>query len=291
MEKGFNLSPLGKRRLVFYVLIGTSCLILFLIFRELFPNVLFGSAHSSNKKMVNVVNVRFDDAAVLKDWKEYVFNGRSEYKVEADPNGEMVLHATSKAGHSVIFKVVNIPLEARPILAWQWRAQKFPSNKKHQSLFDENDFSIRVCAVFARNNPLLTDIVQYVWDDYLPVGTRVASPYSKNVQMLILEKGRPNSSKEWLIEKRDLLNDYKKLFGKIHYRNLKAIAIISNSDDTKTESEAFIKRIWIESANAERLHKKHRGIRGDISSLGHGLRSLKRFCLSILKRPVPFTFW
>ena len=274
-----------KDGVVLFVLIAVVCLILFLIFRKAISRVFpFSPDHSPVAKVVNVADIRFDHPSVLKDWKEYVFNKRSEYKVEPDPNGEMVLHAASHGGYSIIFKVVNIPLAARPILAWQWRAQKFPSNKKRQSLSaeNENDFAIRICAIFAKNNPLVTDVVQYLWDDYFSVGTHASSPYSKNVQMLVVQSGSHTSSKEWLSEKRDLVSDYKKLFEKTHYGNLRAIAIISNSDDTQTESEAYVKRIWIESANAKRIHKNQRRIPKDIRSLLGVLRSFRH-----LRLPVP----
>lgn len=282
-----------KRYAVFFVLIGIVGLICFLIFRQMLPDNSPLSQGPAAGKVVDVVDIYFDNPAALKDWREYVFNKKSEYKVELDPNREMVLHASSRGSYSTIFKTVNIPLAARPILAWQWRVRKFPSHKKYQSLgaVNENDFAIRICAIFAKNNPLSTEVVQYLWDDYFPVGAHVPSPYSKNVRMLVVESGKPASSEEWFTEKRDLLDDYEKLFGKTRFSDLKAIAIISNSDDTQTESEAFVKRIWIESEHAERLHRNQHWIRDNIRNLTRSLHSLKRFRLSTLKRhPVPFYF-
>ncbi len=280
------------RRIIFFILVGVACLTFFLMLRKMFPNIFsFRSNRLSTGKIVNVLNVSFDDPSRLKDWREYVFNKRSEYKVEPDPNGEMVLHASSHGGYSMIFKVVNIPLEARPILAWQWRAEKFPIKKNRNGLGaeNENDFSIRICAIFAKNNPLLTEIVHYIWDDYFPPGTHASSPYSKNVRMLVVTSNKSASSKEWVTVKRDVARDYKQLFGTTHYRDLKAIAIISNSDDTQSESEAYIKRIWIESAHAERLHRNGHKIINEVRSLLRPLNSLGRFPASTYKVAVSGT--
>ncbi len=281
-----------KGWVILFVLITVACLILFLMFQKVFPGVFpSGSHHPPTGKMANVVDVRFEDPSALKDWREYVFNKKSEYKVEPDSNGEMVLHATSRGGYSIIFKVVNIPLEARPILAWQWRAEKFPTKKNRKSLGDENenDFAIRICAIFAKSNPFITDIVHYIWDDYFPVGTHAASPYSKNVRMLVVTSGKPTTSKEWVAVKRDVARDYRQLFGNVHFSNLKAIAIISNSDDTQTESEAYIKRIWIESAHSERIRKNRYKIVDDVFNLLSSLRSLKHFPSSTYKVAVSGT--
>jgi len=281
-----------KRLAILFVLLVIACLAFFLLLREIFPNVFsFHPNDSQVGKIVNVLNIRFDDPSHLKDWKEYVFNKKSEYKVEPDSNGEMVLHATSQGGYSIIFKVVNIPLEARPILAWEWRALKFPTKKNRKNLGDENenDFSIRICPIFGKNNPLVTDIVHYIWDDYFPVGTHAASPYSKNVRMLVVTNGKPTTSKEWVTVKRDVARDYRQLFGNVHFSNLKAIAIISNSDDTQTESEAYIKRIWIESAHSERIRKNRHKIVDDVFNLLSSLRSLKHFPSSTYKAAVSGT--
>ncbi len=284
-----------KRWIILFVLIGIACLAFFLMLQGMFSDIFsFKASHPPTGEIVNVVDVRFDDPSHFKDWKEYVFNKKSDYKVERDPNGEMALHASSRGGYSIVFKAVDIPLDARPILAWEWRAEKFPSKAKRQNLGaeNENDFSIRICAIFAKNNPFITNIVHYIWDDYFPVGTQAPSPYSKNVRMLVVTSGKPASSKEWVTVKRDVASDYKQLFENAHFSDLKAIAIISNSDDTQSESEGYIKRIWIESAHAERIHKNKFRIPIDILDIGnlsHSLNSFRRFPISTYRAVVSGT--
>ena len=278
-----------KRWIILFVLLVIACLAFFLIFREIFPNVFsFHSDHFQAGQVVNVVNIRFDNPSRLKDWKEYVFNKKSEYRVEQDPNGETVLHAASRGGYSIIFKPVDIPLDARPILAWQWRAEKFPvkPNRKSLDAENENDFSIRICAIFAKNNPFVTDVVHYIWDDYFLIGTHASSPYSKNVRMLVVTSGEPASPGEWVTVKQDVARDYHQLFKRARFNHLKAIAIISNSDDTQSESGAYIKRIWIESAHPERIHKRRFGVPIDTRNLLRTFRSLKQFSMSTYRATV-----
>ena len=104
---------------------------------------------------------------------------------------------------------------------------------------------------------------------------------------MVAESGPPASSKEWVTERQDVADDYKKLFGKIHFNELKAIAIISNSDDTQTESEGYIKRIWIESAHPQKIHKNRlmipADIRKDARHVLHALRLLAEKPATVLK--------
>lgn len=257
-----------KRLLILLLLIAAGSGAVFLILCSLL-SVILEPVPQENfpvSKPVSVVDIRFDHPSVLRGWKEYAFNGKSQYKIEPDPAGETVLHASSRDTYSSLYKVVNVPLEAKPVLSWEWRADKFPANKKHEK-FDargENDFAVRVCAIFGRNNPLMTEIIQYIWDDYFPAGTHAPSPYSKNVRMLVVRSGAPAAGGGWVSEKRDVVRDYEMLFGRRRYPNLRAVAVTTNSDDTHTEAGAYIKRIWIESDSAARIQKKTRRVRVNV---------------------------
>ena len=205
------------------------------------------------------IDIRFDRPQILNGWHEHVFNKKSQYKIESDERGDTALHASSRDAFSAIFKIINVPVRSHPILSWEWRAVKFPTGKKYQGLGapDENDFAIRVCAVFAKNNPFATNIIQYVWDDHYPIGTHDKSPYSDNVRILVVRDGTPQF-KTWVLESRDLIKDYELVFGKPPSGSFRAISIISNSDDTHTESEAYVRRIWIEKSVMETESHKWR---------------------------------
>jgi hypothetical protein len=277
--------------IAFLILVLAVMAACFVVFKEKFPggqsNDNSSQAQSADQSGTTLIDLRFDNPSALKGWREYSFNKKSIYKIGPDPKGQMVLHATSRDSYSSMFKFMSISLDEKPILRFEWRPDKFPTGKARKS-FDasgENDFAIRVCAIFASTNPFVTDIIQYIWDDYYPVGTHAPSPYSKNVRMLVIESGRPAKGVEWASEKRDLDKDYETLFGKKRFRHLKAIAITTNADDTHTEAGAYIKRIWVDrSAAASSRPKKWFGLPVDLRA---GIdKALKP--LGILKR---LKFW
>ena len=166
--------------------------------------------------------------------------------------GEHYLRATSHGGSSAIFKELNISPSEHPVLSWEWKAVKFPSHKKNKILADkpDNDYAARVYVVFGKHNPFTSDMIQYIWDDYFPEGAHTQSPYSERVKILVVKKGHSDPEGRWTPEKRDLVKDYEMLFSKPLQNNVRAVAIMSDSDNTRTESEAYFKRLSIQISRA-----------------------------------------
>ncbi len=166
-------------------------------------------------------------------WKEHVFNDRSSYQVEND-----TLHAASNGNSSMIYQEVKLGPVDRPFLTWDWKAVRFPANKTGKSLADKsnNDFTGRVYAIFKGRSPIAADVIQYVWDDHFPKGTSSGSPFLNSVRILVIESG---TAPDWVSEKRDLLQDYQTLFGRRPRWPLSAVGIMTDSDNTKTQSEIY----------------------------------------------------
>ena len=170
-------------------------------------------------------------------WKEHVFKSPTSYQVE-----DGTLHASSQGNSSMIYQNVHVDLSQRPFLEWEWKAIRFPSNKKGKGLAEKsnNDFAGRVYAIFKGNSPIAADVIQYVWDDRYPEGTSSGSPFLNNVKILVVQSG---ASLEWVSEKRDILEDYRRLFGRNPRWPLSAIAIMSDSDNTQTQSEIYYRNL------------------------------------------------
>ncbi|OGW85688.1 MAG: hypothetical protein A3C35_08065 [Omnitrophica bacterium RIFCSPHIGHO2_02_FULL_46_11] len=202
---------------------------------------------SEQVSFIPLQRFEWNERSLFQDWKEHTFRNRSFYQVEADEHGEKMLHASSSATSSALFKQVNIKLSDRPFLSWEWRVKQFPSHKKNQvfAVARENDFAARIYVTFKGRTPLTADVIQYVWDDHFPEGTSTNSPFSKKAKVLVIQSGAPTSSGEWILEKRDLVKDYQMLFGKSPRGNVTAIGFMSDSDNTASTSEAYFRRVSI----------------------------------------------
>ncbi len=231
------------------------------------------SAQASAKLARPIFFIDFNAPKALSEWKSYALTNRSKYEIAKDENGRGVLRATSHGTSSAIFKVVNISSQEGPVIVWEWKVTKFPAGRKNQVFGEssDSDYAARVTAVFGKHNPLATEMIQYVWDDHFPEGTHGTSSFSKTTKIYVVRSGPAKSKDGWLTERRNLVKDYELLFEKPLSNNLRGISIMTDSDDTKSETEAFFRSVGVERSSGVRATKPVKKKRIHIQSLVQNL--------------------
>jgi len=96
-----------------------------------------------------------------------------------------------------------------------------------------------------------TRAINYVWSSNQPVGTNWSNAFTNNVQMIAV-KSSTDQLGQWLSEKRNVASDYRKLFGE-EPRNINAIAIMTDTDNTNSQAAAWYGDIWFTS---KQLHNQ-----------------------------------
>lgn len=121
------------------------------------------------------------------------------------------------------------PLKEYPVLQWQWRAVLFPDGSDERKKSGA-DSVLGLYVVFGRW-PLIKSI-KYVWSDTVPVGESFDSPFSSRTKIVVIRSGRTQVG-SWITERRDVLSDYRRLFGKDTGSPVaRGIAILTDSDNT-----------------------------------------------------------
>lgn len=189
----------------------------------------------------------FRDSASLAGWESKMFRGRTDYEIVSDGEEGGMLRARSKASCSALYRRVEIPISSAPLLVWNWKASRFPRHRENSVLTarEDNDFVARVYVIFKGGSILSSDMIEYAWDDRFDVGTYATSPYSERVKIFVIRRGLPSENGGWATEKRDIARDYSELFGKPPAQDIAAIALMSDSDNTSSETEFFIRGISI----------------------------------------------
>jgi len=82
-----------------------------------------------------------------------------------------------------------------------------------------------------------TRAINYIWANRLPRGEFAPNTFSGKIMMLAVQSGTSRAG-EWIQEKRDILADYRRLFGE-ELREIGAIAIMTDTDSTGTEATAW----------------------------------------------------
>ena len=186
----------------------------------------------------------FSSPNSLDEWDEKILAKSSSGYSVVEYEGEKCVRADSVNACSALFFKKRLSSKRDIYVSWDWKADKFPDRKKAETLEKkkEFDFVAQVYVVFYAKFFLNSKAIQYVWTEEVPVGTHTDSPYTKKVQLLVLQSG---PSEEWKHEERDIRKDYFDLFGEELGKDIAAVAFMTDSDSTGTTASAYFDNIEI----------------------------------------------
>jgi hypothetical protein len=183
-------------------------------------------------------------------WSKYeTIGGRPAYDFTvAEDEGRRALLLRSHNDHSTIAKEVRVNLRATPILEWTWKAVKLPAGADIRKK-ETSDLTAHIFVIWPRFPAMLRSrLIGYVWDTTAPVQTVEKSRKTGTVVFFVLRSG-PQDLNEWLTERRNVYEDYRRVFGE-DPEDPRAIALSIDTNDTRSEAEALIGRISFTSESA-----------------------------------------
>ena len=174
-------------------------------------------------------------------WTGEGFGRRAAYDfaIEQDA-GKRVLRLESHDEHSTIAKEITgkVNLKETPILEWSWKATILPTGGDLRRK-ETTDIAAQLYVVWPRFPALLRSrIIGYVWDATTPVATIVKSQKTGTVTFVVMRSGSKDLGK-WLTERRNVAEDYAKIFGESP-DDPRAITISIDSNDTRSMAESFM---------------------------------------------------
>jgi hypothetical protein len=151
--------------------------------------------------------------------------------------GRPVLELTT-AGEAVrIGRALKIDLGKTPWLVWDWKPLVLPEGGDVRNL-KRNDQAGRVMVAFEGMKGML-----YVWDTSAPVGTEVRPDELELFQrVLIVVRSGPAELGQWLSERRNVVDDFRRLFGG-EPPPIKLVGVESHSNDTRTRTSIRFGRL------------------------------------------------
>ncbi len=162
-------------------------------------------------------------------WKLRKDAGSGVYSVRED-NGVRFLRAISRGLGIQAAKEYEWDLKTHPVLAWSWRPAEFPKggDERNPKL---NDSALAVYAVFP-HSPFSVKAVKYIWSERVPVGTHLTSSAGLT-QARVLRTGAEEKGK-WVEERVNVLEDYRRYFEEAQVPKPSGIAVLTDSDETKS---------------------------------------------------------
>ena len=188
---------------------------------------------------------------VPSGWNSYAtVGGHPAYDFTvAEEEGRRALHLKSHGDHSTIAKKIRIDLRVTPILEWTWKIVELPAGADIRKK-DTSDLTGHIFVAWPRFPTLLrTRLIGYVWDTIAPAQTVEKSQKTGAVTFFVVRSG-PGDLNRWLTERRNVYEDYRKVFGE-NPENPQAVVVSIDTNDTHSGAEAFIGRIVFTSGSGE----------------------------------------
>ena len=166
------------------------------------------------------------------DWKPRKDAGREVYSVQ-EMDGLRFLRALAKGLGIQAAKQYEWDPKAYPMLAWSWRPIEFPAGSDERQS-KTNDSAVSVYAVFP-HTAWSVKTLKYIWSAVVPVGTRLSSSAGLT-QILVIRNGTGRKG-GWTEERVNILEDYRKFFDEAETPKASGIAVLTDSDDTKSTAQ------------------------------------------------------
>jgi hypothetical protein len=165
-------------------------------------------------------------------WKPRKDSGRDVYSIQ-EKDGLRFLHALAKGLGIQAARQHEWDPKAYPMLAWSWRPVEFPAGSDERQS-KTNDSAVSVYAVFP-HSPVSVKSLKYIWSAVVPVGTRLTSSGGLT-QVLVIRSGTEKKG-AWTEERVNVLENYKKFFEEAETPKASGIAVLTDSDDTKSVAQ------------------------------------------------------
>jgi len=198
--------------------------------------------------MVGHFSDGMDGKGVPVGWSQKNPGSRSKIAIEGE-NGNYFLHMLSVNDYFGLGKKISFDIRKYPYFSWRWKASKLPEGgdiRKRET--DEQAGQIYV--VFPKfPKTLNTRSVGYIWDSQAPVGFSGTSTAYSKMKYFVLQSG-PAKLNQWISERRNVYEDYKKLFQE-EPPTLEGVVLYINTQYTKSSAEIFYADIFFSSSPPE----------------------------------------
>jgi len=182
-------------------------------------------------------------------WHLKEFAGQADVELLRDEM--LALRLRSRRASYVLYRDVSIDVRTSPWLSWAWKVVQLPSGGDVRTS-GSNDQAAQLYVVFPRwpDPRQNSDVIGYVWDTTAPVDLHAANTQAANVRVIVVASG-PARLGGWRRFERNIAQDYAGLFGRQPPQAGK-VAVMIDSDDTRSDAEALVADIQLSRAPIER---------------------------------------
>jgi hypothetical protein len=176
------------------------------------------------------------EAVPPEDWQVQEFVGTARVRVD-EVGGTGVVRLESEASSFALHRDVEMDLAEFPYITWTWRVDVLPERGDVRRR-EADDQAAQLYIVFPRFPTMFRSrILGYVWDGTAPAGSSLVSVKTPLARIVVVESG-PAKAGRWIEMTRNILEDYRRLFGDEPPRVGK-VSLVINSQHTRSRAVSW----------------------------------------------------
>lgn len=182
------------------------------------------------------------EMTIQDEWFHMPLRGKTDYRLVVF-DGQVAIRAVGQESASGLIRRVLVDPELCREMEWTWAVTKLQSDA---ILFvkEREDVAASIFLMFGDPgfmlDPKPVPTLRYVWtNESVEIETIIDNPYLKGtVRSIVIEAGQ-RAYGSWVIERRNILEDFERAFGRKPDDKIHAIAIFTDNDQTKQAVEAY----------------------------------------------------
>ncbi len=174
-------------------------------------------------------------------WRLKVVRGTPEASIVSDGQGN-ALHLKSRSSSYALERAVDVDPERFPYLTWKWKVTDLPRGGDLRSSSTDDQAAQLLVAFDDRR------VLGYIWDSNAPKDTvQKASPIPfVRIYAFVCRSGAADMNR-WITERRNVADDFERVFGHRPTDRIKGIRIQINSQHTGTSAESYFGDVAFQS--------------------------------------------
>ena len=176
------------------------------------------------------------------EWIHARLRGETDYRL-AVFEGHVAIRARGRGSASGLIRDIDLDPRICSEIEWAWAVTKL---QQHVDLHDRSgdDVAASLFLLFGDPGSFLAPqpvpTLRYVWtSEAAAEGDVIANPYmAQSVKSIVVETGT-QTSPSWIVERRNILEDFETAFGSPPEASVQAIALFTDNDQSLEPVEAY----------------------------------------------------
>ena len=182
----------------------------------------------------------------MKGWTPKKFENETRYQMIKMDN-TAVIRADSRAAASGLVKKIRIDLDKYPFINWRWRIGNRLAGVYDERTKTGDDYAARIYIIASGGIAVWnTRALNYVWAKHAEKEAVWHNAYAGKRAVMTAVRSVEDPVSVWLTEKRNIKKDFETHFKK-NIRYIDAVALMSDTDNTKNQVTAFYGDIFFSS--------------------------------------------